>query len=301
MSEVRPSEAPRGALVAAAPAGLAPRSPRSRTEWLNAEAARRWRRRALTRLQLFWLVHFGSQPHACNPKPMMVIAPHQDDEVLGCGGLIALKRRAGVPVQIVFVTDGAASHDALTVRDAQLVTLRRQEAVRAATILGVDEADVHFLDMPDGKLQVLDPDERQRTIDALRRLLANARPQELYVPHRHDRTDDHEETYKLAMTAVRAAGLRVDVYQYAVWLLWSALLFRDFKLEELKGASRLRIHAVRDQKRNALLAHRSQWAPRDGGAGPVLEPGFLRRFSLPDEVFFQADGSSPSTSDLRGC
>ena len=44
--------------------------------------------------------------------PVLVIAPHPDDETLGCGGLIAASVRAGHRVHTVFVTEGGASHPA---------------------------------------------------------------------------------------------------------------------------------------------------------------------------------------------
>jgi N-acetylglucosamine malate deacetylase 1 len=197
-------------------------------------------------------------------------------------------------VQIVFVTDGAASHDVLTGRDPALVSVRRQEALRAAAILGVDAVDVHFLDLPDGRLQSLSSPERQQAIDRLRELIDAARPDEVYVPHRHDRTDDHEATYVLAMAAVQASRPVPKVFQYAVWMLWSSLVFRDFTIDELRGARRLSIQAVRDQKRQALLAHRSQWMPGAQQGQAVLEPGFLHRFCLPDEVYFHTETPAPA-------
>ena len=42
-------------------------------------------------------------------KRVLVVAPHQDDETLGCGGLIARKRYEGLPVHVVFITDGSAT------------------------------------------------------------------------------------------------------------------------------------------------------------------------------------------------
>src|SRR5690606_38092378 len=42
--------------------------------------------------------------------PLLVIAPHPDDETLGCGGVIALATCRNVRVHTVFVTDGGASH-----------------------------------------------------------------------------------------------------------------------------------------------------------------------------------------------
>ncbi len=81
----------------------------------------------------------------------MVLAPHPDDESLGCGGMIAAACEAGTPPVVVFVTDGAASHPgsrrfgATARRD-----IREQEARRAAAALGLAEDRLVFLRLPDG-------------------------------------------------------------------------------------------------------------------------------------------------------
>lgn len=41
---------------------------------------------------------------------LVVVAPHPDDEVLGCGGLIAAARAAGMPVLIIALTDGEQAY-----------------------------------------------------------------------------------------------------------------------------------------------------------------------------------------------
>src|SRR5436189_2426333 len=72
---------------------------------------------------------------------LLVLAPHPDDEVIGCGGLIALHAREGRQVHVVIVTDGAEAGDA---------TVRREESRRGLTIIG--DATVDLLNYPDRKL-----------------------------------------------------------------------------------------------------------------------------------------------------
>ncbi|MDQ3548830.1 MAG: PIG-L family deacetylase, partial [Chloroflexota bacterium] len=82
--------------------------------------------------------------------PTLVIAPHQDDESLGCGGAIALLSDAGMPVHVVFVSDGSGSHPASRRFPAPaLTTLREREALAALAILGVQPTSVTFLRLPD--------------------------------------------------------------------------------------------------------------------------------------------------------
>ncbi len=77
-------------------------------------------------------------PTATSPLPparsVLVLAPHPDDEVFGCGGCAALYARAGVAVQPHILTDGGG-HLSGAQRDAA-VALRRAESTRAAQVLG---------------------------------------------------------------------------------------------------------------------------------------------------------------------
>ena len=82
----------------------------------------------------------------------VVVAPHPDDETLGCGATIARLRSAGVDVHVVFVTGGDASPAPPGVPAAQMVALRRGEARRALAALGVDEDRIVELGFADGEV-----------------------------------------------------------------------------------------------------------------------------------------------------
>ncbi len=58
----------------------------------------------------WWILTCGSKPLVFNQQLAMVFSPHQDDETLGCGGMIARKREQGIPVVVTFLTDGRGSH-----------------------------------------------------------------------------------------------------------------------------------------------------------------------------------------------
>ena len=63
-------------------------------------------------------------------SPLLVLAPHPDDEIFGCGGVLAQAKGSGVEVHVVILTDGSAQGEAET---------RRAEAVEAARRLGLPE------------------------------------------------------------------------------------------------------------------------------------------------------------------
>ena len=243
------------------------------------------------KLQFYWLLYAGSKPLDLSQKSALVFAPHQDDEVLGCGGIIALKREQGVPVKVVFVTDGGGSHKGNSkITREEIVQIRKQEALTALNILGVPSKDVHFLNKCDGALHKMTEAEQQQTLEEMAQLLGDFHPQEVYVTHSKDRSPDHETTYQLVTEAIAKAGVKVDLWQYAIWLLWDSLLFRDLKLEELTGAYQLAIYKVQSKKEKAIKTYRSQYLPIDAeSTDTVLPANFLWRFFLPHEVFFKTD------------
>ncbi|KAM3115116.1 PIG-L deacetylase family protein [Phormidesmis sp. 146-33] len=243
---------------------------------------------------LCWFQYLGlavsSPAIALSQKSALIVSPHQDDETLGCGGLIALKREQGTPVQIVFVTDGAASHLwHPNFKSGEIAPIRKQEALEALSILGVEADQIHFLDHRDGKLRYTTDSDRQRATDQLTQIIHDFQPGEIYVTHRHDRSADHEVTHTLVKKAITASGQAIELFEYPIWILWKTRLFQEVKLSELAGACRLSIKPVQLKKRQALEAYCSQYLPIDADGGKVLPHGFLRRFFLPYEVFFKVD------------
>src|SRR5471032_3343833 len=90
------------------------------------------------------------------PGITLVLAPHQDDDVLGCGGLIALRRLAGRDVHVAYLTDGSASHPGHpTLTPSLLAAQRAMEARTALRVLGVESRAIHFLGARDGALDRL--------------------------------------------------------------------------------------------------------------------------------------------------
>ena len=95
----------------------------------------------------------------CTPRRVLVLAPHQDDETLGCGGMIRIRRDEGAVVHVAFLTDGMTSG-----AGEELVGVRRNEAESAMALLGVDGSQVTFLGFPDGALR---PQAASATHDVL--------------------------------------------------------------------------------------------------------------------------------------
>lgn len=141
---------------------------------------------------------------------VLVLAPHPDDEVIGCGGAVALHRRQGDDVKVVIVTDGAAG-DALGYYAGQnYLELRREEARRAAAIVGVKELE--FWDYPDGQLaQADDLPER------LSALFEADRPDIIYRPSTSEIHPDHWALGVAVEAALRCYRPAVNDFCYEIW------------------------------------------------------------------------------------
>jgi LmbE family N-acetylglucosaminyl deacetylase len=118
----------------------------------------------------------------------LIVAPHFDDEVLGCGGLAAQLAAAGAAVRVLFLTDGAGGVEEIEDRDAYRAR-RREEAGNAVRALGAAGCDV--LGLPDGALDR----HLDEAVEGLRRAIFTQRPDLLLVPHPLEVTRDHQAAF----------------------------------------------------------------------------------------------------------
>lgn len=127
---------------------------------------------------------------------ILVIAPHPDDEVLGCGGVIARHSARGDSVQVVVVSRGAPD-----IFPPAEVEQTRSELAAAHKLLEVEE--VHFLDFPAPRLDIV---PSHVLADRLTRLVREIQPQTVYAPHWGDLHSDHKAVYWATLVAARANG-----------------------------------------------------------------------------------------------
>jgi len=124
---------------------------------------------------------------------VVVVAPHPDDEVLGCGGVMARYAAAGEKVHVVIVSCGAAD-----LYSDESIGQLRDELRSAHEVLGV--SDVKYLDFPAPRLDTV---PQQKLADALRDAFQKAAATTLYLPHRADLHTDHRATFLASLVAAR--------------------------------------------------------------------------------------------------
>jgi len=167
--------------------------------------------------------------HAIEKRRVLVVAPHPDDEVIAVGGNLALHRRLGSEVLTLFVT-----------LDAPAPIVRKDEAERAARLLGFDH---RFLSFPDGSISLHEPALARAIADAIQ----SFRPEVIYCPFPGDHHRDHQATSACTGVAVAETDYNGEVWCYEVW----SCLWPNIGID---------ISSVVDTKREAINCYASQVA-----------------------------------------
>lgn len=211
---------------------------------------------------------------------LVVVAPHPDDELLMCGGLLQRHLSRGGDALLMAVTDGEASHRGVEDMPVEaLRTTRKNESRQGLAQLGLTEPPVIRLELPDGEVSA--------HAAVLREALARTlQPEDMVVTTwRLDGHPDHEATGEAVAAACAAVGCQL--LEAPVWMWhWAA--------PGHEAVPAARIHALDlspvevATKMRALECHRSQWNARSTSLPPVLDRSVLHRSTWPSEYFFIA-------------
>lgn len=224
----------------------------------------------------------------------VVFAPHQDDETIGCGGLIARKRHEGLPVHVVFITDGSSSHpEHPHLTPAETASLRRVEAFEALAVLGVESSAIHFLNERDGSLNSLGPTRRGVLVGKLAALIDDIRPDEIFLPCHYDGSDEHTATFACIRDALLCSPHRPGVWQYPVWAWWKPhFLFMNLLLSGM--VHRLPMEDFQPAKFRAFACYRSQVQPTPPWNASILPPELQAPREFAEEYFFRFTLPAPA-------
>lgn len=254
------------------------------------EIARRWLHRLLC-LALRWRSRPCSFDHA---RRTVVIAPHQDDATLGCGGYILRRRLEARPVEVLYITDGRASHpNHPTLAPTEIAAMRRLEAARAMRVLRLEQRRLQFLDAVDGTLAHLDAIAADALVTQLAAKFRELQPDEILLPCRHDGSSEHDATFRYVQRSLQLAGLAPRVLEYPIWSRLNPLLLLS-PLIRSRIVWRSHFPGYEDQKCRAIACYASQVEPTPPWKRAVLPPAFVAFFSSREEFFFEPAPPSKS-------
>ncbi len=265
-----------------------------------------WKRMERLAVSAFWRVlalKARDVTAEVSKRSCLVLAPHPDDETLGCGGMIMHKLSAGAKVEVIIATDGGASHlsDATRQTSRQaLIDMREAETCAACAVLGLPPEHVSFLRFPDGDLS-------QHAMALRLRLAAEVavrQPDEVYVCAVQDGHRDHIALAQAVRELAAEGGLGpAEHWEYPVWSFdfrsWRPQgrtnkagyvigVLRMLRVLVLAPVFSVSLKGAQARKRRALNCHRSQLGLLpDEPDWPGLPERFLAHFFRDRELFFR--------------
>ncbi len=218
----------------------------------------------------------------------LIVAPHPDDESLGCGGAIALLREFRREVKVLVLSDGTLSHpNSVKFPPEKLRATREAEMIRALEILGVAETDVEFFRYRDRSVPNESSLDFKTAVARCRDYLIENQPQTILVPWRRDPHPDHRAAYSLIESAAEKS---VRIIEYPIWL-WEIAESADAPQIGEVAAYRLDIARVFEKKHQAIRAHLSQTTDLidDDPHGFRLTENILANFADTYEVYLEGE------------
>jgi LmbE family N-acetylglucosaminyl deacetylase len=217
---------------------------------------------------------------------IVVVAPHPDDESLGCGGLIAEAIAAGRRVRLIIISDGTGSHpNSVSWPADRLRALREAETIEAAGALGVPKTWVTFLRLPDRFVPTAGPVFEAAVVD-VRRAALQIGGSAIVTTWQHDPHCDHQASFAIA----KAAQRELPETSLLIFPVWGWRLDGDKVLDEPPPrGGRLAVSEHIERKRRAIAAHRSQTTDLidDDPSGFRLEQEMIELFDRPFETFVE--------------
>ena len=223
--------------------------------------------------------------------PSIIVAPHPDDETLGCGGTVALLKREGISVHFLFVSDGTMSHpNSKKYPPEKLRALREAEALEAVKTLGGQYNDIRYLAFPDRSVPEKQSPFFEMAVRIMERYITDIAPETIFVPWQNDPHPDHRATWQIVSEAVSRLNLKPRIVEYPIWL-WEMGSAEDINLISKKKFVCVDISEVLDIKKLALSAHTSQLTDLidDDPNGFRLSQDVISHFDHQREVFFESE------------
>jgi LmbE family N-acetylglucosaminyl deacetylase len=201
------------------------------------------------------------------PAPILLIAPHPDDETLGAGGFVTGQCIRGGSVVVVAVTDGENAYG----NNSLLGQVRRSEQVNAVERLGIPPGNIVRLELPDSGVAAYEN-------ELVKLLLPLVSPDtHILAPWRGDFHPDHEACGRAAERIADQTRSQLTSYFFWTWHRGTTASLRELPLRSFPLNNQLL-----QAKSDALLCHRSQLEHESGE--PILPEILLaparRRFEV---------------------
>lgn len=210
-------------------------------------------------------------------RRILVFSPHPDDEIIGCGGTLALARANGAKVKVIVITDGEKG-----LLENQTPRIRQEECIAGLDMLGVE--DVTFWGFPDTQIPL-----SGAIIENYRNVVSEFRPDYIFLPSPSEAHADHRRVTRGCIKALEGR--------------WKGHLFFYETTQPVLINTTRDITSVFELKRLALLAHASQ-IKQFNYEDLCISTARLRGLTIGTEyaegfLFFEWDGSKQNFFETR--
>ena len=214
-----------------------------------------------------------------NTQRICIFAPHPDDEILGCGGLLQIMAARGHPIILFSVTNGTQSHPHSTIYPPEkLAYVRPQETQHALAVLGLTQQVEHvLLDLPDGEVY------QQQAVLTKKIVPYLGADDVLVAPFIHDGHPDHEATGQVVQRLALQHGL--TFWQVLIWA-WHWAVPADHRIP-WHSARKLNLNNDQLQQKRAAIACFKSQISRDESTGhaPIVSASTIERLLQSFELY----------------
>lgn len=225
---------------------------------------------------VYALVH--NKPSLLLADTSIVIAPHPDDEIIGCAGLIRQLLKAGKQLDVVILSGGEKSHSGCCQIDEKtLIEARRNLSRQAAQVVGLPLEHLHFLNYPDGNIAY-----NHLETNRLKQLITEMRPDTIFIPHKGEGWSDHVEAGRIIKKLTEDCT-DIQLYEYCVWFWYYNVWNIDWRNARLVKMSK----EEHQCKLKAMDAYITPLAPCGKPWSGVLPKVLVKANQWSKELYFR--------------
>ena len=213
---------------------------------------------------------------------VLIISPHPDDEVFGCGGLMHSLVQTGKKVEVIIMSKGEAVHrDCCPDEENNIIKARAELTDASNGVLGISPNQIHRLDFPDGSFFSVKEDDDM--VRALNDLICEIAPTEVFIPHPYENSPDHVAATRFSEQVLQ--DYVGEIYYYCVWT-WYHMPIYKILLLKYRNARLLRV-ADRDAKNKAIDIYINNSAPCGVSYSGDLPKPLIHAARWKYELFFE--------------
>ena len=216
-------------------------------------------------------------------EKVLIISPHPDDEVFGCGGLMQSLVQAGKQVEVIIMSKGEAVHRPCCPNNEIIIVEARAGLTDAANgVLGIAPEHIHRLNFPDGDFA--SAIGNKVLVSALGELIKVIAPTEVFIPHPFENSPDHVAATQILESILQR--LTIKTFYYCVWTWYHMPIYKILMLK-YKNARLLRA-VNRDAKNKAIDIYTKNKARCGISYSGDLPKPFIYAFRWKYELFFES-------------